>query len=62
MYAVAHGLTYTQSRVLEQAIITAYTLNNLQNLRNSIAQKKWNKFKDNFTYVQTLIQIYCDPE
>jgi hypothetical protein len=62
MYAVAHGLTYTQSRVLEQAIITAYTLNNLQNLRNSIAQKKWNKFKDNFTDVQTLIQIYWDPE
>ncbi|MCR5836933.1 MAG: hypothetical protein K6G88_10550 [Lachnospiraceae bacterium] len=62
MYAVAHGLTYTQSRVLEQAIITAYTLNNLQNLRNSIAQKNWNQFEDKFEDMQTLIQSYWDPE
>ena len=55
MYAIATGLTLDEARALEQVLISAYTLEGLMNLINSIAPSKWNQFLDEFERVQGLI-------
>ena len=62
MLPVATNLTYSQSRALEQTIITAYTLKELNNAINSIATGKWGKFLKEFETIQSLIEASFDPE
>ncbi len=62
MYAIMTGLPLAESRALEQAIITAYGLDTLMNMINSISPKKWHIFKTEFEQMQTLIESYFDPQ
>ena len=62
MLPVATNLTKSQARALEQTLITAYGIDTLKNMINSISPKKWNDFKNEFSQMQTLIQSWKDPE
>ena len=62
MMPIATNLSKAKARVLEQTIITAYTLDTLKNMINSISPKKWNNFKLEFEQINTLIQSWKDPE
>ena len=62
MYAVATGLSLAQARALEQTLITAYGLDTLKNMINSISPSKWGKFKTEFNQMKTLIESLYDPE
>ena len=62
MLPIATGLTKSQARAMEQTIITAYGIDTLKNLINSISPKKWNNFKLEFEQMQFLIQSWKDPE
>ena len=55
MIPVATGLTYNESRALEQALITAYTLEALANMINSISPSKWADFTHEFERAGSLI-------
>ena len=60
--AVATGLSLSEARAMEQTIITAYTLDTLKNMINSISPSKWANFKKEFSQMQTLIESWNDPE
>ena len=62
MVPIATGLTYKDARALEQTLITAYTLDCLDNMINSIAKGKFNKFADEFNRMNSLISCYFDEE
>ena len=62
MLPIATGLSKSQARAMEQTIITAYGIDTLKNLINSISPKKWSNFKTEFEQMQTLIQSWKDPE
>ena len=62
MLPIATGLSKTQARAMEQTIITAYTLDTLKNMINSITPSKWKKFKREFNQMRTLIESWKDPE
>lgn len=51
-----------QARAMKQTIISAYTLNTLCNMINSISPRKWKYFKSEFEQMSTLIQSWLDPE
>lgn len=59
---VATNLSKTQARALEQTLITAYTLDTLKNMINSISPRKWSNFKSEFEQMLTLIESWMDPE
>jgi RHS repeat-associated protein len=62
MMPIATNLTLAQARALEQTIITAYGLDTLENMINSISPGKWGKFKTEFSQMETLIKSFFDPE
>lgn len=62
MMPIATGLSKAKARALEQTLITAYGIDTLQNMINSISPKKWNNFKTEFNQIGTLIQSWIDPE
>lgn len=62
MIPVATGLTREEARALEQTLITAYTLDALQNMINSISPKKWDNFIEQFERMQLLIESWYDLE
>ena len=62
MMPIATGLTKNEARAMEQTIITAYTLDTLINMINSISPKKWSIFKSEFEQMSTLIQSWIDEE
>ena len=62
MMPIATGLTKNEARAMEQTIITAYTLDTLINMINSISPKKWSKFKSEFEQMSTLMQSWIDQE
>ena len=62
MMPIATGLTKDKARAMEQTIITAYTLETLVNMVNSISPKKWSNFKTEFEQMNTLIQSWIEPE
>ena len=62
MMPVATGLTKNEARAMEQTIITAYTLDTLVNMINSISPKKWSTFKSEFEQMSTLMQSWIDQE
>ena len=62
MMPIATGLSYAQARALEQTLITAYTLDTLKNMINSISPKRWGFFKSEFEQMNLLIQSWLDPE
>ena len=62
MMPVATGLTKSQARAMEQTIITAYTLDTLVNIINSISPKKWNNFKTEVKQMTTLMESWIDQE
>jgi predicted GIY-YIG superfamily endonuclease len=62
MMPIATNLSLSQARALEQAIISAYTIDTLKNMINSISPKKWSNFKTEFRQMQTLMQSWVDPE
>ena len=43
MIPIATGLTFTQSKVLEQVLISSFTLDALDNARNEFSKKNWEK-------------------
>ncbi|MCL2678877.1 MAG: RHS repeat-associated core domain-containing protein [Dehalococcoidia bacterium] len=55
MVPIATGMTHNEARALEQALITAYTLEALANMINSISPSKWSNFKDEFARAGSLI-------
>ena len=55
MSMVATGITHDESRVLEQGLICAYTLEALNNSINSIARNNWNKFDYEVARIPTLL-------
>lgn len=62
MMPVATGLNLAQARVLEQTIITAYGIDTLKNMINSISPSKWGNFKTEFNQMKNLIVAFADPE
>lgn len=62
MMPIATGLTKNEARAMEQTIITAYTLDTLVNMINSISPKKWSTFKSEFEQMSTLMQSWIDQE
>ena len=62
MMPVATGLNRNKARALEQILITAYGLDTLINMINSIAPKKWEFFLSEFGQMLTLIDSWLDPE
>ncbi len=62
MWPIATFLTLPAARALEQAIITAYGINNLGNTINSIAQLNWGAFQSSFRTMFSLLASYIDPE
>lgn len=62
MMPIATNLTLAQERALEQTIITAYGIDTLDNMINSILPSKWNRFKRECKHMKTLIQSFEDPE
>lgn len=62
MYPVATGLSLRNARALEQTIITAYTIDTLVNMINSISPKKWGTFKQEFEQMRYLIEAGFDQE
>ncbi len=62
MMPIASGLTYKQARALEQTIITAYTLDTLDNMINSISIKRWQFFLREFAQMQNLILSWIENE
>ena len=62
MIPIATNLTLAQARALEQTIITAYGIDTLQNMINSISPSKWNFFKQEFEQMRSLIDSFYDPE
>ena len=62
MIPIATGLDRRCARALEQTIISAYTLDTLVNMINSISPKKWNEFKKEFKQMCGLIESFFDQE
>lgn len=62
MIPIMTGLTYTKARVAEQALISAFTLEKLVNMINSISPKRWNVFLDEFNELVLLMLAWGDPE
>jgi hypothetical protein len=62
MDPIATGLTKDEARALEQTLITAYTLDALDNAINSIAEAKWGNFADQMERVENLISSTYDGE
>ena len=62
MMPIKTGLTKNEARAMEQTIITAYTLDTLVNMINSISPKKWSTFKSEFEQMSTLMQSWIDQE
>ena len=62
MIAVKTNLSRAEARVLEQTLLTAFTLEALNNVINSISPKKWKYFKNEFARMQALISSWFDPE
>ena len=62
MMPIATGLTKEEARAMEQTIITAYTLDTLVNMINSISPKKWSTFESEFEQMSTLMQSWIDQE
>ncbi len=60
MIPIVTGLSRADARALEQALITAFTLEALENMINSITMKNWEKFTDSFGRVTTLISSNFD--
>lgn len=62
IFVIATNLSLCNARALEQTIITAYGIDTLKNMINSISPKKWSIFKREFKQMQTLIDSFFDPE
>ena len=60
MMVVATGLTLENARALEQTLITAFTLKELKNVINSIAESKHDDFTSAFIRMESLIRGYFD--
>jgi len=58
MIPVATNLTRKEGRALEQSLITAYTLESLANMINSISPSKWSNFTYEFERAGSLISGY----
>ena len=58
MIPVATGMTRNEARALEQSLITAYTLESLGNMINSISPSKWSNFTYEFERAGSLISGY----
>jgi len=59
MQIVSTGLNHDESRVLEQALICTYTLKELNNVINSIAQGKWGdaRFNASIKRIESLLGL-----
>ena len=62
MIPIATGLSTSAARALEQVIITAYTIDTLYNMINSISKRKLGNFKSEFNQMETLMQSWIDQE
>ena len=62
MMPIETGLTKNEARAMEQTIITAYTLDTLVNMINSIFPQKWSTFKSEIEQMSTLMQSWIDQE
>ena len=58
MTAIATNLTLSQARVLEQTLITAYGIDTLKNMINSISPSKWKRFKREYKQMKSLLKSY----
>ena len=55
MIVVATGLTRREARALEQILISAFGLDSLNNMINSIAERRWGEFQKEFERFTKLI-------
>jgi len=55
MFAVHTNMLLEEARVLEQALISAFTLDALTNMMNSIAPHRWGEFMAEFERIQLLL-------
>jgi hypothetical protein len=60
MMPIKTNMSLEDARALEQALITAFTLDALKNTINSISPNKWEKFKEEFERVNNLTSSYFD--
>ena len=54
MVIVKTDMTIEEARALEQALITAFTLDALNNIYNSIAKAKWDQFSEEIMRIEKL--------
>jgi len=62
MLPIATGLSWGEARALEQSIISAYGIDTLKNMINSISPTRWGTFKVEFNQMKHLIEAFFDPE
>lgn len=60
MLPVATGMSYKQARAMEQSLILAYGLKALKNSINSISEKKWGKFTEEFSRATSILSSAYD--
>jgi RHS repeat-associated protein len=60
MMPIKTNMSLEDARALEQALITAFTLDTLKNTINSISPTKWEDFKYEFERVNNLTSSYFD--
>jgi hypothetical protein len=58
----ATGLTYNESKVLEQVLISAYTIQHLENARREIAAGRVDEFAEYLEKVCSLIEGYLESD
>ena len=61
-YVVATGLSRKDARALEQILISAYTLDALDNAINSVSYKNWGQFLSEYKRMMQLLSSYYDLE
>lgn len=62
MIPIATGLTYNESRALEQAIISAFTIGRLANIVRSVSKKNLVLLAKEVERMNTLLESWIDPE
>ena len=62
MVVIATNLDLDYARALEQALITAYGIDTLNNIINSIAERNLGEFSSEFNQINGLIASAFDPE
>lgn len=62
MCPVVTGLSFIQSKVIEQVLISAFSLEALENARNEFSKKNWGKAIDEVGRAMEIVGSNVGPE